>query len=190
MSSIKKRLLIALVILLAACACYCQEVFSDGINTFVVTKDNQNLTLFWNNQAYSYSAYLPISDGDTILMYYSKQYGMITYYKMGFAANGQIYPRIMFNMGGRSYTGDYQVAAAVPAPSSGPGTYSSPSPQRAADEWKMCPSCYGTGICNYCHGSGTLHAYGNVVPCPNCDYDHNGKCSKCHGTGKIRKDEY
>ena len=52
---------------------------------------------------------------------------------------------------------------------------------------KDCTFCYGTGNCQTCNGKGW---YNNpldlrkTVACPNCDRDHNGKCSHCHGTRK------
>ncbi len=49
-----------------------------------------------------------------------------------------------------------------------------------------CPSCYGTGNCNMCHGSGVvsnLYTSGNHK-CSACWSGHPGKCSRCKGSGR------
>ena len=47
-----------------------------------------------------------------------------------------------------------------------------------------CMHCYGTGICNYCDGSGYNYAGGNPYRCTACS-GHIGKCKWCKGTGKL-----
>ena len=52
---------------------------------------------------------------------------------------------------------------------------------------KDCVMCLGSGNCKTCDGKGWYYNSFNIsktVLCPNCDHDHNGKCSHCHGTGK------
>lgn len=49
-----------------------------------------------------------------------------------------------------------------------------------------CPHCVN-GTCNTCDGKGYFRAYGNNVLCPNCERNHNGRCSHCHGSGKRTK---
>lgn len=45
-----------------------------------------------------------------------------------------------------------------------------------------CKLCYGTGICNYCDGSGFNYAGGTPYRCTACK-QHIGKCKRCHGSG-------
>lgn len=54
--------------------------------------------------------------------------------------------------------------------------YDSYAPKR-----HVCPSCYGTGTCRLCNGSGIYRMYGQSGPC-SCT---NGKCSQCGGTGYL-----
>lgn len=49
---------------------------------------------------------------------------------------------------------------------------------------KDCVRCFGSGNCQTCNGDGWYRELSKVFVCPNCDHDHNGKCSHCHGTGK------
>lgn len=46
-----------------------------------------------------------------------------------------------------------------------------------------CMMCYGTGICNYCDGSGFNYAGGTPVRCTACK-GLIGKCKRCKGTGR------
>lgn len=48
-----------------------------------------------------------------------------------------------------------------------------------------CPSCFGTGNCNYCHGSGEspINYTSDYLACSSCWKNHPGKCATCHGTG-------
>lgn len=46
-----------------------------------------------------------------------------------------------------------------------------------------CMMCYGTGICNYCDGSGFNYAGGTPVKCEACK-GLIGKCKRCKGTGR------
>jgi len=52
---------------------------------------------------------------------------------------------------------------------------------------KDCVMCLGSGDCKTCNGKGwyyNSYDLSKTVSCPNCDRNHNGKCSHCHGTGK------
>lgn len=58
--------------------------------------------------------------------------------------------------------------------------------KKAASKTKKensCRLCYGTGICNYCDGSGYNYAGGTPVRCTACK-TLIGKCKRCKGTGK------
>lgn len=46
-----------------------------------------------------------------------------------------------------------------------------------------CMLCYGTGICNYCDGSGFNYAGGTPYRCTACK-GLIGKCKRCKGTGR------
>lgn len=50
----------------------------------------------------------------------------------------------------------------------------------------MCQLCAGSGDCRTCMGLGYYYSsFGSgKLPCPNCDRNHNGRCSSCHGTRK------
>lgn len=51
-----------------------------------------------------------------------------------------------------------------------------------------CRLCLGTGKCQTCNGNGSYstHTYGTyqVLPCPNCAANYNGRCASCNGSGK------
>lgn len=50
-----------------------------------------------------------------------------------------------------------------------------------------CQLCAGSGQCRTCMGRGYYYSSfdnSKTIPCPNCDRNHNGKCSSCHGSGK------
>lgn len=49
-----------------------------------------------------------------------------------------------------------------------------------------CTSCWGSGVCKTCGGNGYFYSGStSPIPCPNCDYDHNGRCRVCHGKGTV-----
>ena len=49
-----------------------------------------------------------------------------------------------------------------------------------------CTSCWGSGVCETCGGNGYFYSGStSSIPCPNCDYDHNGRCRVCHGKGTV-----
>ncbi len=61
---------------------------------------------------------------------------------------------------------------------------------------QICPSCYGSGNCPICHGTGYYSNYGFTSACNACDgyrdeidsegrRPGNGVCSACHGAGFI-----
>lgn len=64
---------------------------------------------------------------------------------------------------------DYNIPSVPSAP-----TYSAPPRQQT------CMTCYGTGSCKVCGGTGTYRAYGQSSVCSACG--GNGKCWHCHGT--------
>jgi hypothetical protein len=50
-----------------------------------------------------------------------------------------------------------------------------------------CRLCLGTGKCKTCNGDGYYYNpldLTKTILCPNCQNNHNGKCSSCGGTGK------
>jgi hypothetical protein len=50
------------------------------------------------------------------------------------------------------------------------------------DQQDTCISCYGSGYCDDCNGTGQYSMYGNPLDtCPSCDGD--GICSICDGLG-------
>lgn len=50
------------------------------------------------------------------------------------------------------------------------------------DQQDTCISCYGSGYCDDCNGTGQFSMYGNPLDtCPSCDGD--GICSICDGLG-------
>lgn len=64
---------------------------------------------------------------------------------------------------------------------------SSSSSYSQSSSGKDCRICLGTGKCNTCNGKGWFTALGIGTgdhPCPNCQSNHNGRCSSCGGTGK------
>lgn len=54
-------------------------------------------------------------------------------------------------------------------------------------EWVDCSHCRGTAKCQTCNGNGWFWSGLEKLLCPNCQSDHNGKCSWCNGTGKRPK---
>ena len=64
---------------------------------------------------------------------------------------------------------------------------SSSSTSAKSSSGRDCRLCLGTGKCNTCNGKGWFTALGigsGDHPCPNCQSNHNGRCSSCGGTGK------
>lgn len=47
----------------------------------------------------------------------------------------------------------------------------------------ICKSCYGTGTCGFCNGSGISRMYGVTTLCGACD--GTGVCGVCGGTGRY-----
>lgn len=56
-------------------------------------------------------------------------------------------------------------------------------PTKKTKKDDTCMMCYGTGICNYCDGSGFNYAGGTPVRCTACK-GLIGKCKRCKGTGR------
>lgn len=58
--------------------------------------------------------------------------------------------------------------------------------------WVDCSHCHGTAKCQTCDGKGWywggLSGFDKLL-CPNCQSNHNGKCSWCNGTGKRPKEK-
>ena len=64
---------------------------------------------------------------------------------------------------------------------------SSRSSSSSSSSGSMCRLCAGTGTCKTCSGRGYYYNpldLSKTVLCPNCQSNHNGKCSSCGGTGK------
>lgn len=61
--------------------------------------------------------------------------------------------------------------------------YSTPTTSASSSEreWHKCSSCYGTGICQSCNGTGKSGTRDGK--CHACDRTGNGKCPGCHGKG-------
>ena len=78
---------------------------------------------------------------------------------------------------GSSYASSYSSSAS----STG---YSSSS--SSSSSGKMCRLCAGMGTCKTCDGKGFYYSSFDLskkISCPNCQSNHNGKCSSCGGTG-------
>lgn len=72
--------------------------------------------------------------------------------------------------------------------SSSPSSSSSSSRSTtSSSNGSMCRLCAGSGVCKTCSGKGYYYNpldLSKKVLCPNCQSNHNGKCSSCGGTGK------
>lgn len=55
--------------------------------------------------------------------------------------------------------------------------------------WVECSHCRGTAKCQTCNGDGWFWGGLEKLLCPNCQSNHNGKCSWCNGTGKRPKEK-
>lgn len=50
---------------------------------------------------------------------------------------------------------------------------------------ESCPTCHGSGKCNYCFGTGSTREDGKYEKCRICN--GTGKCTVCGGSGIYRR---